>query len=165
MQEPTIFLTICGRLSDFADISKVGGIVLYTAISDHFERTLCTLNCYRPTYRDWVLKKSSYKFDRNTSTLINQGSFYDARPVKGPIFSLLAAIPLFDNVNIPPELTDDQIELYVRVVAEMKRISREKLNSDFRKVPADKLVILRDGHPSALANSFFANLLDQKLPK
>ena len=182
----------------FADISKVGGVVVYTAISDHFERTFCTLNCYRPTYRDWVLKKSNYEFDPKSSVLINRGSFRSTRLFKGPIFTALAAIPLFDNLNIPRELTDSQIELFVRLLSEMKQISREKLNSDFYftlypqmyqhwprikaelekqqikyldlsdadfgKVTNYSHVIPRDGHPSKLANSLYAELLNQILP-
>lgn len=115
----------------FSDISQKGGVVVYTGITDHLERTFCTLNCYRPTYRDWVLKKSNYEFDFKTEKLINRGSFRDSRPIKGPLFSLLAAVPIFDNVNIPRDLTSGQIELFVRMLAEMKHLSKEKLNSDF----------------------------------
>lgn len=115
----------------FKDISKAGGVVIYTGITDHFERTFCTLNCYRPTYRDWVKKKSNYEFDSRTEKLVNLGSFTNSRPLKGLIYNLMAAIPLFDKVNIPPEMTGSQLELFVRMLAEMKSISKEKLNSEF----------------------------------
>lgn len=183
----------------FSDISPKGGAVVYTGITDHFERTFCTLNCYRPTYRDWVLKKSSYEFDSQSEKLVNHGSFRDSRPIMGPLYSLLAAIPLFDKVNIPRNLTNDQIGLFVRMLAEMKKLSKEKLNSefyftfypqhyvdwprvkaeldkqqikyfdlsnvDFAKTTQNKHVILRDGHPSVLANKLFAEILNQNLPK
>ena len=183
----------------FSDIAPIGGVVVYTAINDHFERTLCTLNCYRPTYRDWVLKKSNYQFELSSGRLINHGSFLDSRPLQGPLFTALAAIPLFAGMNIPRDLTDRQIELFVRLLAELKEISKAKLkadfyftlypqnylhwpkikaelekqkilyldlsNVDFAKSTDNQHVILRDGHPSKLANSLFAELLDQQLPK
>lgn len=183
----------------FSDISPQGGVVVYTGITDHFERTFCTLNCYRPTYRDWVLKKTNYEFDSNSQELVSRGSFTDSRPLLGPLFSILAAIPLFDSVNIPRDLTNGQIELFVRMLAEMKKLSKKKLNSefyftlyphhyaqwtrikselekqkinyldlsamDFAKTTGNKHVILRDGHPSKLANQLYADLLNQKLPK
>ena len=115
----------------FEDISHKGGFVLHTAIFDHIERSLCTLNCYRVTYRDWVLKKSNYVYDEKNNILINKGSFAASRPAKGLVFQLLAGISLFDKINVPRELTNEQIEHYVRMLSEMKRISQEKLNSDF----------------------------------
>lgn len=115
----------------YEDISQKGGVVVYTAIFDHIERSLCTLNCYRATYRDWVLKKSNYEYDEKNNNLINKGSFATSRPVKGPVFQLLAGISLFDKINIPRELTDEQIEHFVRMLSEMKKISQEKLHADF----------------------------------
>lgn len=115
----------------FEDISGRGGIVIYSAIVDHIERSLCTLNCYRQTYRDWVLKKTNYEYDKKNKVLINKGSFATSRPIKGPLFSAIASFGLFDKINIPPELTDEQIDNYVIILAEIKKLSREKLNSEF----------------------------------
>ncbi|MEQ1723429.1 MAG: hypothetical protein ABL930_09655, partial [Pseudobdellovibrio sp.] len=115
----------------FEDISKAGGIVLYTGIYDHIERSTCTLNCYRPTYKGWVLKKSNYVYDEKNQQINRIGSFEDSRPVKGLIFNLMANISLFDKVNIPRELSDSQIDLYMKMLLEIKKISKENLNSDF----------------------------------
>jgi hypothetical protein len=115
----------------FEDIPKTRGIVLYTAIFDHIERTTCTLNCYRTTYKDWVLKKSNYVYDEKNQQLNRIGSFDESRPIKGLIFNLMANIRLFDKVNIPQELSDSQIVLYIQMLLEIKKISKEKLNSDF----------------------------------
>ncbi len=115
----------------FSDVSLSGGIVVYTAIFDHFERSLCSLNCYRNTYRDWVLKKSNYQFDQQSSALVNTGSFSSSRPIKGLLYNLMARIPLFDGINIPSELTDEQIDLFSLMLAEMKQTSKDKLNSEF----------------------------------
>lgn len=115
----------------FDDIPKTGGIVLYTAIFDHIERSLCTLNCYRNTYKSWVLKKSNYQYDSKTQTMVNKGSFAESRPVKGLLFSAIANISIFNNVNIPSELTDEQIEHYILMLVEMKKIVKEKLKADF----------------------------------
>lgn len=115
----------------FEDIPKTGGVVLYTAIYDHIERSLCTLNCYRSTYKPWVLKKSNYQYDSDSGKMINVGSFAESRPIKGKIYSWLANIDLFSKINIPPELTDDQIEHYVLMLVEMKKIVKEKLKAEF----------------------------------
>lgn len=115
----------------FEDIPKTGGIVLYTALYDHIERSLCTLNCYRNTYKGWVLKKSNYEYDSKNKTMVNKGSFADSRPIKGLLFNALASISLFDKLNIPPELTDSQIEQYVLMLVEMKKIVKEKIGADF----------------------------------
>jgi hypothetical protein len=47
------------------------------------------------------------------------------------IYSLLSKIGLIDSVTIPFRLSDEQIELYVQMVAEMKKTAKEKLNSEF----------------------------------
>ena len=115
----------------FNDISKNGGIVVYTAIFDHIERSVCNMSCYGRSYRDWVLKKSNYQYDSNNQSLVNRGSFEDSRPVTSLIYNILNKIGLIDSINIPVRLSDDQIELYVMMIAEMKKTSKEKLNSDF----------------------------------
>lgn len=115
----------------FSDISKSGGVMVYTGIPDHFERTLCTLNCYRSPYRDSVLKKSNYFFDEKNWVLINKGSFNSTRPLQGPLFSLIGRISLFDKFNFPSALTDQQIDLFMKFLVEMKEIARNKFNSDF----------------------------------
>lgn len=115
----------------FEDIPKTGNVVLYTAIYDHIERSTCTLNCYRPSYRGWVLPKSNYVYDEETHQLNRIGSFADSRPIKGPLFRLMADISLFDKVSIPRELSQAQINLYIQMILEMKKTSREKFNADF----------------------------------
>ena len=115
----------------FEDISKKGGLVVYTAISDHIQRSICNMNCYGRGYRDWVLKKSNYQYDRDNQMLVNRGTFEESRPITGMIFNILAKIGLIDSVNFPLSVSDDQLELYVLMVEDMKKISKEKLNSDF----------------------------------
>lgn len=115
----------------FEDISKKGGLVVYTAIYDHIQRSICNLNCYNRTYRDWVLKKSNYQYDRESRTLVNRGNFEESRPLTSMIFNVLSKIGLIDTLNFPTAITDEQIELYVMMIEDMKKISKEKLNSDF----------------------------------
>jgi hypothetical protein len=115
----------------FSDISKNEGLVVYTAIFDHIERSVCNLSCYGKTYRDWVLGKSNYQYDPETQSMVNTGTFENSRPVTSMIFSVLSKIGLIDSIMIPTKYSDDQLELYVMMVAEMKKIAKEKLNSDF----------------------------------
>ena len=115
----------------FDDISNKGGLVVYTAVSDHIQRSICNLNCYGRSYRDWVLKKSNYQYDKESQTLVNRGSFEDSRPITGMIFGILAKIGLIDSVSFPLTVTDEQLELYVLMVEDMKKIAKEKLNSEF----------------------------------
>ena len=115
----------------FTDVSKNGGVVVYTAIYDHIERSICNVNCYTKTYRDWVLKKSNYQYDAENQTLVNRGSFENSRPVTSMIIGLLTKIGLVDSVTIPYKITDEQLELYVMMVAEMKKTAKEKFNAEF----------------------------------
>jgi hypothetical protein len=62
-----------------SDISKNGGLVVYTAIYDHIERSVCNYSCYGKSYRDWVLKKSNYQYDPASKSLLNRGSFEESR--------------------------------------------------------------------------------------
>jgi hypothetical protein len=117
--------------SRFDDISNKGGIVVYSAISDHIQRSICNMNCYGRSYRDWVLKKSNYQYDKENHVLVNRGSFEDSRPITGMIFNILAKIGLIDSVSFPLTVSDEQLELYVMMVEDMKKISKEKLNSEF----------------------------------
>ena len=113
------------------DISKNGGVVLYTALNDHIERSVCSYNCYSKSYRDWILKKSNYQYDPQNQVLINRGSFEESRPVSNMIFGLLTKIGLVDSITIPFKLSDQQIELYVMMVAEMKKTAKDKFNAEF----------------------------------
>ncbi len=115
----------------FNDISKTGGIVVYTALNDHIERSVCSINCYSKSYREWILKKSNYQYDFHNQALVNKGSFEDSRPLSNMIFGLLTKIGLVDSITIPLKLSDQQIELYIMMVAEMKKLSKERLNADF----------------------------------
>jgi hypothetical protein len=115
----------------FADISKSEGLVVYTAIYDHIERSVCNLKCYGKSYRDWVLGKSNYQYDPESQSMVNTGSFENSRPVTSMIFSVLYKIGLIDSIVIPTKYSDEQLELYVMMVAEMKKIAKTKLNSDF----------------------------------
>lgn len=119
------------NFSRFKDIPKNNGIVIYTAIFDHVERSICNKNCYGKTYRDWVLKKSNYQWDEKNKKLVNLGSFKDSRPIASTFFEIVNKIGLFDSINYLNKLTDAQIELYVLMVAEMKQIAKTKLNADF----------------------------------
>jgi hypothetical protein len=115
----------------FADISKNGGVVVYTGMNDHIERSVCNYNCYSKTYRDWVLKKSNYQYDAQNQILVNRGSFEESRPVTSMVFGLLTKIGLVDSVTIPFKLSDEQIELYVMMISEMKKTAKEKFNAEF----------------------------------
>ncbi|MGZ3691125.1 MAG: hypothetical protein ACXVAX_06465 [Pseudobdellovibrio sp.] len=117
--------------SRFKDISKTGGVVVYTAIFDHIERSICNTNCYGKTYRDWVLKKSNYQYDPENQVLVNRGSFQESRPITSMIYGLLSKIGLIDSINIPSKLSDEQIELYVMMISEMKKTAKDKFNADF----------------------------------
>lgn len=115
----------------FGDIPKSEGLVIYTAIFDHIERSVCNLSCYGKTYRDWVLGKSNYQYDPESQSMVNVGTFENSRPLTSMIFNVLNKIGLIDSINIPTKYSDEQLELYVMIVAEMKKISKEKLNSEF----------------------------------
>lgn len=115
----------------FTDIPKTGGIVFYTAIFDQIEKSVCQLGCYTSPGRKSVLKKSNYQYDSVSQGLVNRGSFESSQPITTIIFDLLGKIGLIDTISIPFKLTDDRIELYVMMIAEMKKISRDRLKADF----------------------------------
>lgn len=115
----------------FTDISKSEGLVVYTAIYDHIERSVCNLSCYGKSYRDWVLGKSNYQYDPESQSMVNVGSFESSRPVTSMIFGVLNKIGLIDSINFPTKYSDEQLESYVMMVAEMKKVSKEKFNSEF----------------------------------
>lgn len=115
----------------FSDISKSEGLVVYTAINDHIERSVCNISCYGKSYRDWVLGKSNYQYDPESQSMVNVGSFENSRPVTTMIFGVLNKIGLIDSINFPTKYSNEQLESYVMMVAEMKKISKEKFNSDF----------------------------------
>lgn len=115
----------------FADISKTGGLVVYTATDDHIERSTCDIGCYGKNYKDSVLKKSNYQYDAASQMLINKGSFENSRPMTTMIFNVLSKIGLIESLVVPLHFSDQQLELYVMMVEEMKKTAKEKLNSDF----------------------------------
>jgi hypothetical protein len=76
-----------GGLSDILDditkgnrlkfLSKKGGAVVYYFIYDHFERTFCSLDCYRKGH-GWVIDKNEYEID-SKNQLVNRGPYRTSR--------------------------------------------------------------------------------------
>ncbi len=115
----------------FKDIPKTGGLVVYTALYEHIERSVCNLSCYTNSRSKSILKKSHYQYDSNSQTLVNRGSFYQSQPITSIIYNILSKIGLIESIHIPFKLTDEQIELYVLMVEEMKKTAKEKFKADF----------------------------------
>lgn len=105
--------------------------VIYTALVDHIERSVCSLNCYRPTYKDWVLKKSNYEYNELKQEMERVGTFAESRPISGPILSAIGSVKLLDSIQIPPQLTEDQILKYVRLVNEIKKFTETNFKAEF----------------------------------
>lgn len=70
------------------ELNKNGGVVIYYFVEDHFERTFCSLDCYRDRRISWSPNKNYYDFDSDEK-LINHGQFKDSRPWRYQLFKHL----------------------------------------------------------------------------
>ncbi|AGH94397.1 hypothetical protein [Pseudobdellovibrio exovorus] len=104
------------------DINDQGGVVIYSFIYDHLERTFCSLNCYREERRSWALRKSDYDFDKE-GKLVNLGRHDTSNPYKAFFYSILAKSAFLDFIGFEKSKkfgVEDE-KKFVRLLLELKK--------------------------------------------
>lgn len=104
------------------DINDQGGVVVYSFIYDHLERTFCSLNCYRDDRRNWTLRKSDYDFDKD-GKLVNLGRHDTSNPYRAFFYSILAKSAFLDFIGFEKSKrfgVEDE-KKFVRLLVELKK--------------------------------------------
>lgn len=109
------------------EIERKSGILVFTFIDDHIQRSIVSMNVYNGWGRDMPL----YTINAE-GNLIREGNFVSARPVLGWIYSLLgkSQILRYFNANLPPKVAECHIRTTCKILEEARNAFKKKFNSD-----------------------------------
>lgn len=104
------------------DLNGNGGIVVYSFIYDHLERTFCSLDCFRKERKWWMLGKNNYTFT-DAGELVNRGSYLETRPLSSGIYRLLARSEFLNFIGYdrPKIYGPDERGQFVRMLQVMRQ--------------------------------------------
>jgi hypothetical protein len=109
--------------TDFAkEVKEKNGIVIYTFIDAHIRRTVGSTGV-----ASWNSRRVYYQLTKD-GKLVRKGSFESARPVLTRFYKILSKSRLLKSlkVEIPPRITDKDVQLTARVIEEMKHQVADK---------------------------------------
>ena len=118
-------------------VEEKTGIIVYTYITNHFNRLLGSLTCVRDEWsggkdggQEGVgVDKPFYRLDADRSAL-RDGSFRTGRPFRTRLYQLLGKSELVRYFHVElPRVGDDQITLFAEVMGEIKRLAEQKFGA------------------------------------
>ncbi len=113
----------------YKNIQFKKGYSVYVAISDHIQRTTCTLKCFNESYVKWLPQKSNYTY--NGHEMIRLGSFEESRPVLNLFYKAINKLFLIQFFKIDFSTFDWQIEKFVLMIKQLKILTEKKFGTKF----------------------------------
>jgi hypothetical protein len=173
-----------------AEVDEEKGILVYTFIYEHIGRAIGAMGIH--AQRGDVMP---YYYVDHQNNLVRQGDFASGRPLLSTFYTVAGASQTlrFFNIDLPPRLRAQDLEITARILEEAHDIYQEKFGSDqfviviypglgqpellpylqaagiqyldYSALPAavDPTFWLGEGHPTAKAHKIVAEKLVQEL--